>query len=369
MRNHRLYGAPPFSPADGSATSSRRLPTLPNVTLGPVETVVSWPTQHCTCSASPGCTDPSDPDYADTPPRVFVDARGIAHLWATDAESRQSLRPAADPGASFVKNCTVHVASAFDCRPSSYDFQTWVHSPFAFPGGGGGGGGVDDNDSVLTLVHMEYHGWQCAGNSSCTNSNGGDCANEAILVYQSRDGGASFEPAHGDRGSLPGNVLAMAPWTYEHARDQWNHSELGFGDPSSVVFDPASQSYNVLVSVSNPPIGVNGYSGPQQRGQCLMRVPAADAWPPNGSRWRAWDGTGFNADLSVDPYDSQPIANVSAHVCAPVNSSMIHVNVGWSTHFNSACVPSVHKLVLARSQAINCSINVTRPAHARRTNF
>jgi hypothetical protein len=315
---HRLYGAPPFF-----RSAPRPLPTLPNVSLGPVETVISWPTQHCNCSASPGCTDPTDPDVSDTPPRVFVSADAIAHLWSTDANSRQSLRPAADPGASFEKNCTVHVASLFDCRPNNYNFETWLHSPFVMQGG----------RNVLALIHMEFHGWQCVGNSSCSSSAGGDCANEAILLYQSQDGGYSFKPAHGERGSLPGNVLAMSPFTYEHARDSWNHSEFGFGDPSSIVFDPATNSYNVLISASNPPIGANGYSGPQQRGQCLLRAPAGSVWPPNGSQWRAWDGVGFNADLSVDPYTT-PITNISSHVCATINTSMIHVNVGWSSYFN-----------------------------------
>ena len=318
-RPHVLYGAPPFS----RLATPRPVPTLPNVSLGPIETVIDWPTQHCNCDNSPGCTDPNDPDVSDTPPRVFVDVGGIAHLWSTDANSRQSLRAAADPGAPFVHNCTVHVASAFDCRPSAFNFQTWLHSPYA----------LGHTPNILALIHMEYHGWQCAGNSSCTNSAGGDCANEAVLLYQSSNGGYSYAPAHGERGSLPGNVLAQAPWTYEHARDAWNRSELGFGDPSPIVFDPASDTLNVLVSVSSPPIGINGYTGPQQRGQCLFRIPAAAAWPPNGSLWRAWDGSGFNADLSVDPYTT-PIDNVTAHVCKPVNTSMIHVNLGWSTLFN-----------------------------------
>jgi len=320
LRTHRFYGAPPFGRA--AAATARPVPTLPNVTLGPIEDVLPWATQHCNCSAAQGCTDPNDPDVADTPPRVFVDSRGVAHLWASDAEPRQSLRAAADPAAPFLKNCTVHVASAFDCRPAAYNFQTWVHSPFALAGGA----------NVLAAVHMEYHGWQCQGNSSCANSAGGDCANEAVLLYQSRDGGSSYAPASGARGSLPGNVLAMAPWTYEHARDNWNHSEMGFGDPSPIVYDPASDSYNIMVSAANPPIGDNGYTGLQQRGQCLLRAPAAAAWPPNGSLWRAWDGEGFNADLSADPYTAV-IANASAHVCAPINTSMIHVNLGWSTHF------------------------------------
>ncbi len=50
QRLHRLYGVPQSPPTK-----------LPNVTLGPVEVIVDWPTMHCKCEDSPGCTDPGDP--------------------------------------------------------------------------------------------------------------------------------------------------------------------------------------------------------------------------------------------------------------------------------------------------------------------
>lgn len=311
------YGAPPFS---SPPSSSRALPTLPNVTLGAVEVVVNWPTQHCSCAESPGCTDKNDPDYSDTPPRAYVSADGIAHLWATDAESRQALRNASRPGDAFAHNCSVHAASHFDCRTDAYDFQTWMHSPFMLPGG----------RDAFALVHMEYHGWTCVGNSSCSESYAGNCANEAIQLFSSSNGGWDWMPVNSG-GGPPGNLLVLSPYTYEYSRDHFNESELGFGDPTSVVFDRTSGTYNVLVSASNPPIGVNGYTGLQQRGQCLLRVAAADVM--NVSAWRAWDGEGFYSVMSADPYVA-PISNISAHVCKPVNTSMLHVNVGWSTLFN-----------------------------------
>lgn len=105
-------------------------PTLPNVSLGKVETVINWATQHCTCAESPGCTDPRDPDYSDTPPRAYVSLDGVAHLWSTDAESRQATRAADRPGDAFFHNCSVHAPSQFNCLPSAYNFQTWLHSPY-----------------------------------------------------------------------------------------------------------------------------------------------------------------------------------------------------------------------------------------------
>lgn len=121
------------------------IPTLPNVTLGPIEVVLDWATNHCTCEESPGCTDPRDPDYSDTPPRAYVSSDSILHLWATDAESRQSTRNASNPGAAFFHNCSVHAPSQFDCHTSSYNFQTWLHSPYM----------MKDGVNAFALVHME----------------------------------------------------------------------------------------------------------------------------------------------------------------------------------------------------------------------
>jgi hypothetical protein len=150
-------------------------------------------------------------------------------------------------------------------------------------------------------------------------SRGGDCANEAIQLWGTRDGGASW--ARAGAGGAPASLVAVSPYTYEHARDAFNESELGFGDPTSIVLDArdaAASFYYVLISAANPPIGDNGYSGLQQRGQCLLRARAPLAWPLAPSAWRAWDGAGFGGDLTADPY-AAPVANLSAHVCKPVN--------------------------------------------------
>ena len=77
------------------------------------------------------------------------------------------------------------------------------------------------------------------------------------------------------------------------------------------------------------PAGINGYTGPQQRGQCLFRSADLRDW----RAWRAWDGDSF-AVTFADPY-AAPIANTSAHVCAVLNLPFIIVNVGWSVHFNA----------------------------------
>ena len=366
------------------------LPTLPNVTLGAIETVIDWATSHCTCAQSPGCTDPHDPDYTDTPPRAYVSLDGYAHLWSTDAESRQATRAAVAPNAPFFHNCSVHAPSQFNCLTSAYNFQTWLHSPYMMPDGVNAFAltraleerGQDPHRGALYLsclarfrrtlppsplcpllrygvpwlagalncapptppraartppalrAHNAPHPTpqrttacaQCAGNSSCTHSNGGDCANEAIQLFVSSNGGWDWV-ASDNSGGPPGNLVVVSPYTYEYSRDTFNASELGFGDPTSVVYDAASATYNVLISASNPPIGDNGWHGVQERGQCLLR----SATPMQARSWRAWDGQAFAATF-VDPYTT-PVTNYSAHACKPVNTSMLHVNLGWSTHF------------------------------------
>jgi hypothetical protein len=298
-------------------TSSRPIPTLPNVSLGAIETVVNWTTSHCNCSASPGCTDPNDPDYTDTPPRAYVSSDNVLHLWSTDAQSRQATRRADAPEDPFFHNCSVHAASHFNCLTSAYNFQTWLHSPYM----------MADGINAFAFTHMEYHGWSCLGNSSCSNNNGGDCANEAIQLFVSSNGGWDWQPSDGGQGP-PSNLVALSPYTYEYSRDFFNHSELGFGDPSSIVFDNATGAFTAIIAAANPPIGDNSWSGVQERGQCIIH----STTPTVASSWRAWDGLGFNVAF-VDPYQG-PVANYSAHACKPVNSSMIIVNIGWSVYFN-----------------------------------
>jgi hypothetical protein len=294
---------------------------LPIPILGPIEAVIDWPTNHCNCSQafnnSPGCTDANDPDVADTPPRAYVDTNGATHFWATDAESRASIAAPSSSGA-LIKNCTVSVPSAFNCDVTQFNFQTWLHSPYLF----------DDGLTAIAFVHMEYHGWSCANVSKCTNSNGGDCALEAIQQFESIDGGWSWQPSGGL--PAPANLVAVSPYTYEYSRDVFNHSEIGFGDPGTIVRGRGADSdnYYVLISASNPAIGTMGYFGLQIRGQCLLRT----ATPRDHTSWRAWDGTDFTVRFA-NPY-IEPITNISAHICSPVKTTMIIVSVSWSTYFN-----------------------------------
>jgi hypothetical protein len=286
---------------------------LPIPILGPIEVVIDWPTNHCNCSQafnnSPGCTDANDPDVADTPPRAYVDANGAIHFWATDAESRASIAAPSSSGA-LIKNCTVAVPSAFNCDVTQFNFQTWLHSPYLF----------DDGLTAIAFVHMEYHGWSCANVSKCTNSNGGDCALEAIQQFESIDGGWSWQPSGGL--PAPANLVAVSPYTYEFSRDVFNHSEIGFGDPGTIVRGRGvdSDNYYVLISASNPAIGTMGYFGLQIRGQCLLRTTT----PRDHTSWRAWDGTDFTVRFT-NPY-IEPITNISAHICSPVKTTMIRVD-------------------------------------------
>jgi len=192
---------------------------------------------------------------------------------------------------------------------------------------------------------MEYHGWQCAGNSSCGHSEGGDCANEAIQLWVSTNGGWDWSPAPD---ASPSNLVAVSPYTYEYFRDSFNSSEMGFGDPSSIVFDSKSGFFFVHISASNPEIGLNGYTGAQQRGQCLLR----SSTPLIASTWRAWDGNDFNVEF-LNPYLNPPL-NYSAHACTPVNTSMILVNVGWSTYFNKWISSGFGSYEYPNGTVINC---------------
>lgn len=76
-----------------------------------------------------------------------------------------------------------------------------------------------------------YHGWQCVAESNCTNSNGGDCAMEAIQLWRSGNGGWDWEPAGAGGAGPPNNLAVVSPYRYAESMAAWNHSEMGFGDP------------------------------------------------------------------------------------------------------------------------------------------
>jgi hypothetical protein len=204
--------------------------------------------------------------------------------------------------------------------------------------------------TAISLVHMEYHGWSCANVSLCTNSNGGDCALEAIQQFESVDGGWSWAPSGG--APAPANLAVVSPYTYEQARDEYNHSEIGFGDPSPIVRGRGgstdADAWYVLVSASNPPIGINSYSGLQQRGQCLLR----SATPRDHTSWRAWDGADFTVAFA-NPY-AAPIANLSAHVCAVVPAQFIIVSLGWSARLAAWTASGFGSYTYANGTHIPC---------------
>ena len=57
---------------------------------------------------------------------------------------------------------------------------------------------------------------------------------EAIQLWRSDNGGWDWEPA-GPGGSIakpPSNLVVVSPYRYLESMASWNHSELGFGDPS-----------------------------------------------------------------------------------------------------------------------------------------
>ena len=71
--------------------------------------------------------------------------------------------------------------------------------------------------------------------------------------------------------------------------------------PATIVRGRGADSgtFYAIFSASNPDIGVNGYTGLQQRGACIMRSEA----PEDPASWRAWDGQGFNVQVRRHPGD------------------------------------------------------------------
>lgn len=204
-----------------------------------------------------------------------------------------------------------------------------------------------DNSTAVAVVHMEYHGWQCGAAANCSDTSGGNCANEALQLWRSDNGGWDWVPADAARAGPPANLIAVSPYTFEHARDVFNHSEMGFGDPTTMIRGRDGFFY-VFIAASNPPPGRGGYNGTQQRGQCLLR----SSEPLDPTSWRAWDGHTFSVRFA-DPYSTN-ITNVSAHTCQPVSTEAILVSVGWSTFYSRYIAASFGSYTYPNGTHIPC---------------
>ena len=178
----------------------------------------------------------------------------------------------------------------------------WLEAPAVGPDG-----------VVYALAHVDLH----------NSSNG--YLYTAVTLFSSADGGATFAPAR----PPPAHLVATSP--YDNSGGALGKG-VGFGMPSSILRDPASGLYYVVL-LANWGADVRAQAG----GLCLAR--AADVSDP--SSWRGWAGpaAGFSAALNATPLLA-PVPNPAAHACAPLRDAsgallvMRHLSLLWSTFFS-----------------------------------
>lgn len=235
------------------------------VVIGPAETVFDWSEDRC-----------ERWDIPDTPARAWRGDDGRVRLVAGSERSRASVGPDLD---RLARDCAVLHQGAGADDPAAYDDRVWLHATF-----------TDGGSQVLALAHDEYHGHRRP--ERCPAGGYMACWSNTILELVSTDGGRSFAPAEG-----VGFVAGPAA-RYTGAAGR----RIGYFNPSNIL-ERDGWLYAFVFAERD---------GPQRRGPCLMRRPAA----AGAADWRAWDGVAF-AVRFADPY-REAVSDPAAHACAPL---------------------------------------------------
>jgi hypothetical protein len=158
--------------------------------------------------------------------------------------------------------------------------------------------------TIHGLIHNEFHDPIAPDCKVGDSSPGNPCWYNSITYGASTDGGHTFTHA-----VPPGHLLAPPP-------QQWNPQgpppPYGYFEPSNVVLAQDSFYYAVF--------GAIAMNGPQN--VCLMRTKNLG----DPTSWRAWDGTGFNLQMT-DPYTGPPPA-----LCAAVAPGMAQPTLTYNTY-------------------------------------
>ena len=197
----------------------------------------------------------------DGPPRAYRDKSGTVRMIVphhiTYAFTGSNLE-------HLNLDCSKVVAfSNYDSNPAFFDDALWLWSPFRLSDG-----------RFFTLYHHEAHGTSHPGQISCANGN--NCWYPALTWGSSPDG-VKFTPA--DRSQ---RVVARPPTAYN------NNLVGGYSDPTNIILNPRDNMYYTMSMYKT--------SDPNSLFDvCVLRTP--DLF--DASKWRAYDGTDFNAKTSL----------------------------------------------------------------------
>lgn len=237
-------------------------------------------------------TDSCEPlDVPDTPAHAVRLADGSLMLEDGDAPRNYAMF-----GADFntlQKRCTAPILVSDDLSTAnSFDNQEWIESVYR------------EGTSVHGLIHNEFHDPIAPDCKPGDSSPANPCWYNSITYGVSTDGGQSFTHA-----APPAHLLAPAP-------QQWDSTgpppPYGYFTPSNIVHAQDSFYYSLFVAIAR--------NGPQQ--VCLMRTQTLG----DPTSWRAWDGTGFNVQMT-DPYTGPPPA-----ICVGVAPAIAEPTLTYNTY-------------------------------------
>ena len=270
--------------------------------------VYDWARDHCPHYAAmppPSCLpdilEHCDPDVPDACTRAWATPTGgVRMLGSVDGVSR--LQTGAALGA-LKHNCSAVYANAtYDPDPAHFRGHEWVEAP-----------AVVSADAVYALTHVDTHDAR------------GAYLYTSVTLFASADGGATFAPAR----PPPAHLVAATP--YDNTNVSTGIKGVGFGMPSSILKDPATGLYYVLL-LSTWGQDVRAQKG----GLCLLRT--ADVTDP--AAWRAWNGSAFSAALNASPLLG-PVPDPDAHTCEPLRDAagsllaMRHLSLLWSSFYKA----------------------------------
>lgn len=270
-----------FSAGCGSGASTTQLHQNSGqiaFTFGPEETVVSYADQ---CDAL---------DVPDNPAHFIRLADGS--LFLDDGDAPNFYGTFGSAFTTLQHDCTAPILVSDDLSsPNTFDNQEWIESAYM-------AGGV-----IHGLIHNEFHDPIAPDCKPGDSTPGNPCWYNSITYGVSTDGGHTFTHA-----PPPTQLLAPAP-------QQWDPTgpppPYGYFEPSGIVQAQDAFYYAMFrASARNGNIAL-----------CIMRTQTLD----DPTSWRAWDGSGFNLQMT-NPYTSAPT------ICSAVTPDLAEPTITFSTY-------------------------------------
>ena len=285
-----LPTATPLAPIS-IPTPTRTPGPFPNPVLkvtGAEEVVFDWATDRCEKYNLP-----------DLPVRAFRDREGQTQLIISHTVNYRMI----GPDLNHLKiDCNRLMGSQFDPDPSLFHDSEWIASPY-----------TEDGQTVYTIIHDEYHGWEHRGQCSVYSTTTAyfPCWYNALTLAVSTDGGRTYEPA----APSPAHLVATLPFVYKA-----DAGPAGPRNPSNIIKGRDGAYYMFLNWA---------YYTDSNQWVCLLQSPNLS----DPASWKFWDGNGFDEPF-VNPYTTTP-DRPNNHVCPALDRDDIGASLNDSVTYNA----------------------------------